>query len=62
MRRRLIGKMYYESLNNLFDKFEICPEARAEIRHLFAVMLRDSERNAFSQGWNEGQSLCDRER
>jgi hypothetical protein len=54
--------MYYEDLNNIFDKFDLCQEARAEIRHVFAVMLRDSERSAFSQGWNEGQALCDRER
>lgn len=54
--------MYHDTLNNLFDKYGLSDEARADIRHLFAVMLRDSERQAFVNGWNEGQSLCDRDR
>lgn len=52
--------MYYEVLQDLFERHLLTEEARVEIRHLFAIVTKDSHRLGYSEGWNEGQSLCDR--
>lgn len=53
-------RMYHEVLQDLFEKHCLTDEARADIRHLFAIMIKDSHRLGYSEGWDEGQSLCDR--
>jgi hypothetical protein len=53
---------YIDELNSVFALYSVDPEAQAEIRHLFAVVKKDAERQGFSEGWNEGQSLCDLDR
>lgn len=53
---------YIEELNQILNSHGVSPEAQAEIRHFFARVRRDAERHGFSEGWNEGQSLCDLDR
>ena len=53
---------YIDELNSVFILHGIAQEAQAEIRHIFARVVRDAERQGFSEGWNEGQSHCDLER
>lgn len=53
---------YYEVLNDILEKHSLSEEAKAEIRHFFAIMRKDAERQGYSEGWEEGQSLCDRDR
>lgn len=50
---------YHGLLNNVFDKYDLSEEARAEIRHIVAIIRKDAERDGYSEGWDEGQSLCD---
>lgn len=53
---------YIDELNSVFTLHNVSPEAQAEIRHIFARVRRDAERQGFSEGWNEGQSHCDLDR
>lgn len=53
---------YVEELNSVLDKYGMSAEGQAEVRRIFAKVRKDAERQGFSEGWNEGQSLCDLDR
>lgn len=50
---------YHDLLIDIFNRYALAPEAQAEIRHLFAIVRKDAERQGYSEGWDEGQSHCD---
>lgn len=53
---------YIDELNSVLEQYGVSPECKAEVRRIFAKVRRDAERHGFSEGWNEGQSLCDLDR
>lgn len=50
---------YQRLLNDVFNQFNLPEEARVEIRHIVAIVRKDAERMGYSEGWDNGQSLCD---
>lgn len=50
---------YQKLLQEVFDRHGVSVEGQAEIRHIVAIVRKDAERTGYSEGWDNGQSLCD---